>query len=60
MHLIQSAFLNDKNCKQRDLTLFKYTKIKFEETTKKSHNDSDNYLSFRYVTMYAKCQAKIF
>lgn len=39
---------------------FKYTKIKFEETTKKSHNDSDNYLSFRYVTMYAKCQAKIF
>lgn len=44
----------------RDLTLFKYTKIKFEETTKKSHNDSDNYLSFRYVTMYAKCQAKIF
>lgn len=51
-----------KNCKhkKRDLTLFKYTKIKFEETTKKSHNDSDNYLSFRYVTMYAKCQAKIF
>lgn len=44
-----------KNCKQRDLILFKYIKIKFEEIIKKLYNDSDNYLLFRYVIMYVKC-----
>lgn len=46
-----------KKCKykKRDLILFKYIKIKFEEIIKKLYNDSDNYLLFRYVIMYVKC-----